>query len=216
MSEHKIPISLVVVDDHALFRAGLVSLLAGMEEFHVVGEAKNGAEALDVIAQKNPRIVLLDVNMPVMNGVETVRALRDAGNDLRIVMLTISKRQDDLLGAIRAGANGYLLKNADPDELRSALLMIVSNKSVLAPEITGQVMDALRLSFPKSSGELLTDREIEVLDCLAKGLTTAEIAATLMISKNTTKTHIRNIFNKLEVSNRAEAVSVAMTQGLLE
>ncbi len=216
MNERSQPIPIVVVDDHHLFRAGLVSLLAGMDEFSVVGEAENGVEALNVIANTHPTIVLLDVNMPVMDGVETVRALRSAGNDLRIVMLTISKRQDDLLGAIRAGANGYLLKNAEPDELREALLRVVSNVAVLAPEITGQVMDALRLGYPQRQSETLTEREIEVLGCLAKGMTTAQIATALVISKNTAKTHVRNILKKLKVSNRTEAVSVAMSDGLLE
>ncbi len=215
MNKHQESIPIVVVDDHALFRAGLISLLAEMDEFEVVGEAENGVQALDVIARTQPQLVLLDVNMPIMDGVDTVRALRAAGSDLRIVMLTISKRQGDLLGAIRAGANGYLLKNTEPNELRVSLLTIMTDQSVLAAEVTGQVMEALRQGHRHVPRQSLTAREIEVLGCLARVMTSAEIAVTLVISQNTTKTHVRNILKKLDVSNRAEAVRVAMSRGLL-
>jgi DNA-binding NarL/FixJ family response regulator len=110
------PIKLVVVDDHALFRSGLVSLLRGMQEFIVVGEAQNGQHALDVIRSSRPDVVLLDVNMPVMGGVETVKVLKKSDHACRILMLTISKQDEDLFGAITAGADGYLLKNATPSE----------------------------------------------------------------------------------------------------
>ncbi len=210
------PIRIVVVDDHALFRAGLVGLLEGMPEFEVVGEAENGAIALDVVARTRPEIVLLDINMPVMDGVETVRALRKAGGDYRIVMLTISKKRDDLLGAIRAGANGYLLKNAEPDDLRRALLKVMADQSVLASEVTAQVMNALRQDAAGGAADTLTEREIEVLHCLARGMTTAQIALQLVISVNTAKTHVRKILRKLRAANRAEAVRIAISQGLLE
>ncbi len=210
------PIRIVVVDDHALFRAGLVGLLEGMPEFEVVGEAENGVTALEVVARTQPEIVLLDVNMPVMDGVETVRALRKAGGDYRIVMLTISKKQDDLLGAIRAGANGYLLKNTEPDDLRLALLKVMADQSVLASEVTTQVMNALRQDAAGVAADTLTEREIEVLHCLGRGMTTAQIAVQLVISVNTAKTHVRKILRKLQAANRAEAVRIAISQGLLE
>ncbi len=210
------PIRIVVVDDHALFRAGLVGLLEGMPGFDVVGEAENGAVALEVIARTRPEIVLLDVNMPVMDGVEVVRALRQAGESCRIVMLTISKKQDDLLGAIRAGANGYLLKNTEPDDLRLALLKVMADQAVLASDVTAQVMNALRQDAEVAPTSTLTRREIEVLYCLSRGMTTAQIAAHLVISVNTAKTHVRKIFKKLRAANRAEAVRIAISQGLLE
>ena len=131
-------IRVVVVDDHTLFRRGLVSLLTVMQGIQVVGEASNGKESLEIIARAKPDLVLLDVNMPVMDGVETVKALR-ARIDCRVLMLTISQEQDDLIGAIQAGADGYLLKNAEPDDLHDAIFLVMDNKSVISPEVTRQV-----------------------------------------------------------------------------
>ena len=129
-------IRLVVVDDHTLFRRGLVSLLEDMPEFHVVGEASDGIQALEVVAAHNPDLVLLDVNMPGMDGIETVQALRQRKLKAHILMLTISQGDADLLGAIRAGADGYLLKNTEPEDLRKALIRVAECKGVLSPEVT--------------------------------------------------------------------------------
>jgi DNA-binding NarL/FixJ family response regulator len=206
----------VVVDDHALFRAGLVSLLGDMPAFEVLGEAENGRQALGLVDELHPDLILLDVNMPVMAGVETVRKLRQKGGDYRIVMLTISKQQEDLIGAIKAGADGYILKNTEPDDLQKDLLLIMAEKSVLSPEITGRVLEVVRTGATDTADKLLTDREDDVLACLARGLTTAQIADELVISTNTVKTHVRHIMKKLNASNRAEAVSIAMKKGYLE
>lgn len=208
------PIRIVVVDDHALFRRGLVGLLSEMQDFQVVGEAANGKEAQTVIADQQPDVVLLDVNMPGMSGVETLSALRKANNEAQVLMLTISQHEEDLIGSIRAGASGYLLKNAEPETLRQTILQIMAGKSVLAPEITTQVFRLMR-SGQVGSSSVLSEREIEVLRILAQGFTTAETASELVISENTVKTHIRHILNKLEVSNRAEAVAKATKLGLL-
>ncbi len=207
---------LVVVDDHALFRRGLVSLLSEMVEFQVVGEANNGREALDVIKKTNPDIVLLDVNMPVMDGIDTVQELRSRKVPLRILMLTISQNDEDLLGAIRAGADGYLLKNTEPEQLRLSLLRIAKGEGVLSPEVTAPVMHALAHPIDRVEQPSLSDRELEVLDCLASGQTTQQIASRLFISDNTVKTHIRHILEKLEASNRTEAVSKAIQTGLIQ
>lgn len=207
-------VRLVVVDDHALFRAGLVSLLSQMPELEVVGEAGNGYQALEVVRHTRPDIVLLDVNMPEMGGVETVEALQ-AFENLRVVMLTISKHDEDLFGAIAAGANGYLLKNSEPEELRRAIVLVAEGKSVLSPEVTGRVMKAVSSvqGMPEEIG--LSKREMEVLDCLAQGKTSAQIASNLFITENTVKTHVRHILEKLEAANRAEAVSRAIQLGLI-
>jgi len=207
-------VRLVVVDDHALFRAGLVSLLAQMPEFEVVGEAGNGHQALDVIQRTRPDIALIDVNMPEMGGVETVEALQKV-ETLRIVMLTISKHDDDLFGAIAAGAHGYLLKNSEPEELRRAILLVADGKSVLSPEVTGRVLKAVSNARGMPSEIGLSKREMEVLDCLAIGKTSAQIASDLFITENTVKTHVRHILEKLEAANRAEAVSRAIQMGLI-
>ncbi|MBN1665560.1 MAG: response regulator transcription factor [Anaerolineales bacterium] len=207
----------VVVDDHALFRAGLISLLTEMDGFYVVGEARDGREALAVIRKQQPDLVLLDVNMPEMDGVDTVKALRTEKIPCRVVMLTISRNQKDLLGAIQAGADGYLLKNAEPDELRKSLLLVMENKSVLSPEVTKQVLEVVKTEQSvQSMDAVLTARERSILTRLAHGMTTQEIASDLDISTNTVKTHVRNLLSKLGAANRAEAVSIAMRRGLIE
>jgi len=207
-------IRIVVVDDHALFRRGLVSLLSEMQDFQVVGEAANGKDALKVVAEQQPDIVLLDVNMPEMGGVDTLSALRRAKVEAQVLMLTISQYEEDLIGSIRAGASGYLLKNAEPEVLRKTIFDVVAGKSVLAPEITEQVFRMVRSGQVGASG-LLSEREIEVLEILAQGYTTAQTASELVISENTVKTHIRHILHKLEVGNRAEAVAKATQLGLI-
>lgn len=207
-------IRLVVVDDHTLFRRGLVSLLEDMPEFHVVGEASDGIQALEVVAAHNPDLVLLDVNMPGMDGIETVQALRQRKIKAHILMLTISQGDADLLGAIRAGADGYLLKNTEPEDLRKALIRVAEGKGVLSPEVTAQVMRAaMQPANPAQPG--LSDREMEVLRCLATGLTTHQISRDLFISENTVKTHVRHILEKMEAENRVEAVGKAMKMGLI-
>ena len=207
-------IRIVIVDDHALFRAGLVSLLTTIPEFEIVGEAGNGREALFLVEETQPDVVLLDVNMPIMGGVEMVEALQEKQKP-RILMLTISKHDEDLFGAIAAGADGYLLKDAEPDELRRAINLVVEGKSVLSPEVTGRVLKAVGSSHGIPPEVALSKREMEVLNCLAKGMTSAQIASDLFISENTVKTHVRHILEKLEASNRAEAVSRAIQLGII-
>ena len=207
-------IRLVIVDDHALFRSGLVSLIQGMPAFEVVGVAGNGREAIEIVQRTHPDVVLMDVNMPVMGGVETVRILRQREN-CRILMLTISKQEEDLFGAIAAGADGYLLKNATPEELAMAIHRVYEGLSVLAPEVTRQVLRAVNPDQSRTMDLGLSSREMEVLVCLSQGMTTAQISSDLFISENTVKTHVRHILEKLEASNRAEAVSKAMQLGLI-
>jgi DNA-binding NarL/FixJ family response regulator len=214
-------VRLAVVDDHALFRAGLISLLNEMQGFQVVGEAGDGQGALDVVRRTHPDVLLLDVNMPGMSGVEVVRALRNPSQTApiekcRVIMLTISKSEEDLLGAIASGADGYLLKSAEPDELRKAILLVHQGLSVLSPQVTRQVLKAAVSGDQKRiSDSGLSSREMEVLECLAQGKTTVQIAGDLFISETTVKTHVRHILEKLEASNRAEAVSKAIQMGLL-
>ena len=207
---------LVVVDDHALFRRGLVGLLGDMTEFEVIGEAGDGIEALEVITRTHPDIVLLDLNMPRLDGIGLVQALRQRKESPRILMLTISQDDNDLLRAVKAGANGYVLKNTEPEDLHQALLSVVRGQGALSPEVVGSVLNALSKAVVEDPTALLSDREQEVLMCLAEGLTTTQIAARLYISENTVKTHIRHILDKLESSNRTEAVGKATQLGLLK
>ncbi len=209
---------LVVIDDHALFRAGLINLLQEMNEFEVVGEGKDGISGLKVVSQTLPDVVLLDVNMPGMGGIETVRALRSfpSTQKCRVLMLTISKNEQDLIGALQAGADGYILKSAEPDELRNAIIQVQQGMAVLSPQVTRQVIQALQREGNQEAEPLLSERELEVLRCLAEGLTTVQTADQLVISENTVKTHVRHILEKLEASNRAEAVNKAVRLGLIK
>lgn len=207
-------VKIVVVDDHALFRAGLINLLSDYVEFDVVGEAGNGLEALQVVKTTNPDLVLMDVNMPVMDGVEAVKELRK-NERVNILMLTISKNDEDLFGAISAGADGYILKNAEPEELKKSILAVNEGKGILSPDVTGQVLRAVvsKQGYVPDGG--LSRREIEVLECLAQGMTTAQISTDLYISENTVKTHVRRILDKLNAGNRTEAVSKATQMGII-
>ncbi|HEX7974394.1 MAG TPA: response regulator transcription factor [Anaerolineales bacterium] len=205
---------LVVVDDHALFRAGLIGLLNEMPEFQVVGEAGDGQSSLEIITRTKPDVVLLDVNMPGMGGVETVGALKK-NEDCKVLMLTISKNDEDLFGAIMAGADGYLLKSAEPEDLRKAIQQVAQGMAVLSPHVTKQVLRAINLEQSRDPESGLSTREMDVLACLAQGKTTIQIAGELFISENTVKTHVRHILDKLEAANRAEAVSKAIQMGLI-
>ncbi len=208
-------VRIVVVDDHALFRRGLISLLEEMPELHVVGEAVNGQDALSVIERVKPDVILLDINMPILDGIQTLGAIRKKDASQKVLMLTISQNDEDLIGAIVAGANGYVLKNTEPELLRNTIAQVHAGNSVLSPEITARVLQAVRRSQTDRSRGLLSDREVEVLKCLARGQTTAQIAGVLFISENTVKTHIRHILEKMEVNNRAEAVARAAQLDLL-
>ncbi|HFQ94268.1 MAG TPA: response regulator transcription factor [Anaerolineae bacterium] len=206
-------IKLLVVDDHALFRRGIVSLLKEQPDFQVIGTADSGPTAVQLCQQEKPHVVLMDVHMPGGGGVDAVAALKQM-LDVRVIMLTISNKDEDLLGALAAGADGYLLKSAEPDELCQAIRQVAAGKGVLSPEVTARVMRAAAAQTPATTSSL-SQRELDVLQELARGATTADIAATLVISENTVKTHIRRIFKKLGVTNRTQAVAQAASQGLL-
>lgn len=208
-------ISILIADDHALFRRGLVELLREQPDFIVVGEASNGLEAMELNRQLNADVILMDVNMPGVNGVEALYAVKRTSNS-RVLMLTISTSDTDLLGAIRAGAEGYLLKSAEPEELCAAIRWISAGKNYLSQEVTTAVMQAAVQKQDNQGQEILSARELEILSSMARGATNAEIATRLVISSNTVKTHVRKILGKLNASNRAEAVARALDQGLLK
>lgn len=208
------PITILVVDDHALFRRGLVELLGQQADFALVGDAASASEALELSRQRRPDVVLLDVQMPTGSGLDIVRVLKqDFG--ARVLMLTISANSEDLMGAIKAGADGYLLKSAEPAELYQAIRQVAAGQSVLSPEVTALVMQTAAKAHHHAPEVQLSPREREVLAELARGATTAEIAASLVISPTTVKTHVRRILDKLDAANRVEAVGRATAMGLL-
>jgi DNA-binding NarL/FixJ family response regulator/nitrate/nitrite-specific signal transduction histidine kinase len=214
---HKVtePIKVLVVDDHTLFRRGIVALLSEEADFKLVGEASSGPESLELSRRYYPDVVLMDIHMPGGSGVEAVRSLKQTA-ELGVLMLTISENDEDLFDAIEAGADGYLLKNAEPETLCRAIRQVAAGQAVLSPEVIAKVMHVAARSRSRQPQVSLSQREQEVLIELAKGATTAEIAATLIISPNTVKTHIRHILEKLDASNRAEAISRANAMGLLK
>ena len=208
------PINLLVVDDHVLFRRGIIGLVREQPDFNVAGEAGNSLDAVQLCIQTQPDVVLMDLEMPGGKSLEAVKTIREETN-ARVLMLTISGKDEDLMAALSAGANGYLLKSTEPEHLIQAIRLIAAGQAVLSPEITDKVMQAAASTRNHQSTATLSPREREVLIQLAKGATTAEIADILTISKNTAKTHIRRILNKLEASNRAEAVARAASLRLI-
>lgn len=205
-------IRLLVVDDHSLFRQGIVRLLQEQPDFKVVGEAGDGRAAIHLAQQKRPHVVLMDVHMPGGGGINAVRGVKQT-TSAHVLMLSISDKDQDLMGALAAGADGYLLKSAEPDELCRAIRQVASGQGALAPELTAHVMrTAAKSGF---SSVNLSKRELEVLAHLAAGETTSQIAAALFISENTVKTHVRRILKKLDVANRTEAVARAAALGLI-
>lgn len=212
---------LLVVDDQPLFRKALAGLVNAQLDMAVVGEADNGIEALDRVRTLDPDVVVMDVNMPVAGGVDGVRAIRAAGYATKILMLTISEEDDDLFDAIRAGANGYLLKNIRPEALFDDIRGVMRGEAPIAPAIAHKLLDALRdgpprahASGPPGEGdEALTRRETEILQLVAAGLSNKEIASQLTITEGTVKNHVHNTLEKLHLSNRTQAAAYTVAQG---
>ena len=213
----------LLVDDQPLFRKALAGLINAQLDMAVVGEADSGLEALERVRTTSPDVVVMDVNMPGSGGVEGVRAIRAAGFATKIVMLTISEDDDDLFDAIRAGANGYLLKNIRPETLFEDLRGVARGEAPIAPGIAHKLLDALREGPPRprahpipAEGEAaLTRREIEILQLVAAGLSNKEIAAQLVITEGTVKNHVHNALEKLHLSNRTQAAAYTVAQGLV-
>lgn len=207
-------IQVVIVDDHEVFRRGLKGLLAEEPGIEFAGEASSGEDAVRICRQLQPDVVLMDIHMPGGNGIEAVRELvKDT--QVKILMLTVSEKDQDLVNAIHAGADGYLLKNAKPAQLVSAIRDVAAGGGALSPEITPAILRKVARTWAGGSLPSISPRESEVLALLAKGASTAEIAAILTISDNTVKTHISRIMKKLNASNRTEAVARAIALGVL-
>jgi len=199
------------VDNHTLFRQGLVSLLQSEPGFEVTGEASSGEEALHVVPELRPDVVLMDVKMPGIGGVEATRRLIDSNPDTRVLMLTVSEEEESLFAAIQAGARGYILKNADAAELLEAIQRVHSGEAMLSPVMTLRLLQVLQSGgIPAPLAELpLTSREQDVFQLLAQGASNRQIAETLTITENTVKTHVRNVLEKLELHSRSEVAAYA-------
>ncbi|GAA3079198.1 DNA-binding NarL/FixJ family response regulator [Kribbella aluminosa] len=206
-------IRLLIADDHPIVRDGLSGMFAAEPEFEVVGQAGDGAEAIRLAEALQPDVILMDLQMPGMNGLDAISELAERGVQARVLVLTTYDTDGYVVPAIEAGATGYLLKDAPRDELLRAVRSAADGRSVLAPSVANTLMNHVRA--PRAP-ELLSPRELEVLQLVAGGNTNREAARHLFISEATVKTHLLNIYAKLDVSDRAAAVAVAYNRGLLK
>ena len=207
----------LLVDDHALFRDGVASLLLAWGH-EVVGQASDGAEAIELADETSPEVILMDVRMPNVSGLEATAQIKQRHPEVAIVMLTVSEEEADLFRAIKAGAQGYLLKNLEAPQLRSMLEGVARGEPAITPATAARIIDEF-LRTPGTSpqaNQRLTDRELEVLKALTEGLATPEICERLYIAPNTLRTHVQNIMGKLRVHSKLEAVAFALRHRLVE
>jgi DNA-binding NarL/FixJ family response regulator len=219
MAERK-RIRVLIADDHTLFRQGLISLLSAEPDIEVVGEAANGERAVELTHRLRPDVVLMDIHMRGgLSGVEATRHIVAGHPDTRVVILTVSDQDEDLFEAVRAGAQGYLLKDVDADDLVDAIYRAHAGEAMLSPAVAARLMAGFREADRRVMPDIksvLTERELEVLRHMAVGATNREIAEALVISEHTVKSHVRHILEKLGVENRAQAAALAVQQGLVE
>jgi len=207
-------IRVLVVDDHTLFRRGLTALLSRVPGFEVVGEAADGFEGIKAVAVHAPDVVLLDLHMPGISGVEAMQAILKATPGSHIVMLTVSEDADDLMLALRAGALGYLLKNIESDFLVESVRRAADGESVMSPEMTTKLMREVRTGGATVVQPALSPREREILAYLARGASNKEIARDLDVSESTVKIHVQHILRKLELTSRVQAAVWAVEHGI--
>ena len=222
------PVTVIVADDHELFRKGMRTVLAIEAGFEVMAEASNGEEAVARVAELAPDVVLMDVNMPGMSGIDAARRIRQDTPSTRVVMLTISDEEDDLYGAIRAGANGYLLKDSSLDDVARAVRAVARGESLISPSMASKLLTEFTTATTAAAApsddsdsvdgdaSRLSGRELEVLRLVAQGRTNREAAAALHLAENTVKNHVANILEKLHLRSRLEAVVYAMRANLLD
>lgn len=214
-------IRILLVDDQPLFRRAIATLIADQPGLDIVGEAGNGLEAIEMAHALDPDLVVMDVEMPVMNGVEATRRIRDELPGVKVVILTVSETDDHLFDAIRWGAHGYLLKNLRPEQLYDLIRAVMRNETVLSPAIAGRLLREFRerpdrptVTTVETSGPLLTQREVQVLQLVAEGLSNKEIGGQLSITEGTVKNHVHNALEKLQLENRIQAAAYVIRHGL--
>ncbi len=214
------PIKVLIVDDHTVVRDGLATMLGRQRDMAVVGEASNGLEAVERARELHPEVILMDLRMPELDGVEAMRRIAAEDPQVRFIVLTTFDSDEYIFDAIEAGAKGYLLKDASRDELFQAVRAVHRGESLIQPGVAARVLDRFaQLSRQASSAsgvDVLSGREVEVLRLMAGGAANKEIGASLYISESTVKTHVANIFQKLDVKDRTQAVTQAMQRGIIK
>ena len=213
-------VKILIVDDHAVVRDGLRVMLSRREDFLVVGEAENGLEAVAKVRELDPDVILMDLRMPELDGVEAMRQIRAENAEAKFLVLTTYDTDEYIFDAIEAGAKGYLLKDSSREDLFQALSDVHRGDSLVQPGVASRVLDRLaqltRQAGQAAQPQLLSDRELEVLQLMASGAANKQIASDLTISESTVKTHVTNIFQKLDVNHRTEAVTKAMSKGIIK
>jgi len=207
-------IRIVVVDDHTLFRRGITALLAKVPDFAVVGEAADGFEGIKAATAHKPDVVLLDLHMPGISGIEAMKAILAESPGTHVVMLTVSEDAEDLMAALRSGALGYLLKNIDSDFLVDSIRRAANGDSVMSPEMSTKLLREIRTGTPAATQPALSPREREILGFLARGASNKEIARSLDVAESTVKIHVQHILRKLELSSRVQAAVWAIEHGI--
>ena len=210
------PVRVLVVDDHQLFREGVRVLLGSLPDTEVVGEAASGAEAVELVARVSPDVVLMDVQMPDMSGLEATRRILAAQPDVGVVIVTMFDDDETVFAAMRAGARGYVLKGAGQADLARAIEAVARGEAIYGPAVAARILQFFQMSrssLPLDAFPDLTDREREVLDLIATGMTNATIGRRLDITEKTVKNHVSNIFSKLHVTDRAQAMLRARDAG---
>ena len=212
-------IKVLVVDDHPVFRRGLISMMQDQTEFQVVGEASSGLEAVAKAVELQPDVVVMDLRMPGGDGVAATAALQQKLPRTKVLILTVSEKDDDLFAAVEAGAKGYLLKSVDFEELINSISSVAAGDVIISPALAIRVIVQLKQKKQPRTGEDsagLTPRETEVLQLVARGASNKEVGTELFISETTVKAHLRSVLEKLQVKNRAQAVARATAMGLLK
>lgn len=208
-------VRLLIADDHTMFRQGLRELIERKTNFEVVSEASNGREVLELVEQLHPDIVLLDIQMPELDGVAVARQLAQTHPEIRVIVLTMYRQDQHLIEAIKSGVRGYLLKDADAEELIDVIERVQRGEAAIDPALTARVFDAVRHGSDAGGTAPLTEREREILQLLAAGNDNRSIAAQLHLSEKTVGNRMSEIFQKLGVSNRTQAALVAIQRGLI-
>ena len=211
-------IRILIVDDHEVVRDGIVGNLVRRPDFAIVGQASNGLEAVQRAEELSPDIILMDLRMPELDGVEAMIRIKQANPEIKFIVFTTYSDDEYLFAAIKAGSKGYLLKDAPREDLFKAIRAVSRGESLIQPVFTTKVLEKLasELSRKSTAVDALSDREIEVLDLMAKGVSNKDIADQLSITQSTVKTHVTSIFQKLNVTTRTEAVTTAFKRGIIQ
>jgi len=221
MSVPRPPVRILLVDDQALFRRALAMLIGEQPDFEIVGEAENGLQAVELAHALQPDLVVMDVEMPVMTGVDATRRIRDELPAVKVVILSVSEADDHVFDAIKYGAHGYLLKDLRPEQLYELLRAVMRNETALSPAIAGRLLrefrehsDRRHVTTAEPAGPDLTQREIQILQLVADGLSNKEIGTKLSITEGTVKNHVHNALEKLQLENRIQAAAYVVRHGL--